>query len=66
MAASFSVTVNIPTSDTRAIEVMWSQRGAELAAGAVRKAGGAATSGTMFADGGVSIGTWTYTPQAAS
>lgn len=66
MAASFSVTVNIPTSETRAIEVMWAQRGAELAAGAVRKAGGAATSGTMFADGGVSIGTWTYTPQAAS
>ena len=66
MAANLSVTVNIPTSETRQIETMWAQRGAELAASAVRRAGGAATSGNMISDGGVSIGSWTYTPQAAS
>jgi hypothetical protein len=66
MAASLSITVNIPTSETRAIEVMWASRGAELASHAVRRAGGTVTTANITADGGQVIGTWTYTPQAAS
>jgi hypothetical protein len=66
MAASFTITVNIPTADTRAIETMWAARAAQLAAHAVRSAGGAATSGNITADGGVALGTWAYTPQASS
>ena len=66
MAASLSVTVNIPTAETRAIEVKWCDRALQLAAHAIRRAGGQATSGDITGDGGVLLGSWVYTPEAAS
>ena len=66
MAASFSVTVNIPNVDTRRAEVAHAARSAIFAAHDVQKAGGQATSGNVVMDGGIVIGSWSYTPQAAA
>jgi hypothetical protein len=62
------VTVNnaSPALDRKAQEVQVVARALELAAHAIRKAGGATTSGNIIADGGVTVGTWTYTAQASS
>ena len=66
MPASLSVTVNIPTAETRAIEVKWCDRALQLAAHAIRRNGGAQTSGDITGDGGILLGSWVYTPQAKS
>jgi hypothetical protein len=62
------VTVNnaSPALDKKAQEVQVVARALELAAQSIRMAGGAATSGNIIADGGVTIGSWTYTAQASS
>jgi hypothetical protein len=60
--ASFSITVNIPASDSRKAEAMWGARGAKLAIEGLQQASGQVTSGVMLADGAVNIGSWTYTP----
>jgi hypothetical protein len=61
------ITVNNPSPalDKRAQEVQIVHRALDLAANDIRRNGGAKASGTMT-DGGVTIGTWTYTAQAAS
>ncbi len=64
--ASFTVTVNIPSSDSKHAEAMWAARGARLAAEAVQAAGGTVTSGTMLADGALNIGSWSYTPTSSN
>jgi len=65
-AASFTITVSPPTSMTRAIELMWAQRGVALAMENARGAGGQTTSGTISADGVSALASWTYTPGASS
>jgi hypothetical protein len=42
------------------------QRALDLAESAIRSPGGAVTSGTITGDGGVVLGSWTYTPVAGS
>jgi hypothetical protein len=66
MAASFSITVNIPTCDTRRAEVAHAARSAKFAAFALQSTGGQQTSGNLVMDGGIVIGSWAYTPQASS
>jgi hypothetical protein len=66
MAASFSITVNIPTCDTRRAEVMHAARCARFAAQAVQAPGGQQTSGNLVTETGTVIGSWAYTPQAPS
>jgi hypothetical protein len=66
MAASCTITVNIPTSDYRADEVMWINRALLLVAPVIRRDGGRTTSGNITADNGMLIGTWSYTPMAPS
>jgi hypothetical protein len=41
-------------------------RALDLAESAIRGPGGAVTSGNIIGDGGVLLGTWSYTPQASS
>lgn len=65
MAASLTITINIPACDKRAGELLYAQRAAVLAGAAARAAGGALTSGAIIYDG-QNIGSWSYTPQAAS
>jgi hypothetical protein len=61
------ITVNNPSPamDKRAGEVQVIQRALDIAANQIRGAGGASASGTMT-DGGVTLGTWTYTAVASS
>ena len=61
------ITVNNPSTamDKRAGEVALVARAASIAASQIRKAGGASASGTMT-DGGVTLGTWTYTAVAST
>jgi hypothetical protein len=61
------ITVNnlSPVLDKRFQEVQVVQRALVIAEGQIRGAGGAVASGTMT-DGGVTLGTWTYTAQASS
>jgi hypothetical protein len=61
------ITVNNPSTamDKRAGEVQVVQRALDIAANQIRRAGGASASGTMT-DGGVTLGTWTYTAVASS
>jgi hypothetical protein len=63
-----TLTVNFPSSqlDKRHQEVALIQRALDLAESAIRGPGGAVTSGNINGDGGVLLGTWTYTPQAGS
>lgn len=62
------VTVNVPSPalSTRAQEVQLTARACELAAHAIRGAGGATASGNILDSGAVVIGTWTYTAVASS
>jgi hypothetical protein len=62
------ITVNVPSPalSTRAQETALVSRACELAAQAIRGAGGAQTSGTIFDTGAAVIGTWAYTPVASS
>lgn len=64
--ALLTLTVNDATRDTRAQEVALISRALNLAAHDIRAAGGAKTSGNINDDFAVTIGTWTYTPGAAS
>ena len=66
--ALLSLTVNnaIPALDKQAGEVALIARALDLAANDIRRNGGAKTSGNIIGDGGVTLGTWTYTAQAAS
>jgi hypothetical protein len=66
MVASFAITVNIPTCDTRRAEVAHGARSARFAAFDLQAKGGQQTSGNLVMDGGIVIGSWTYTPQAPS
>jgi hypothetical protein len=62
------ITVNDPSTPlaTRAQEVALTARACELAAQAIRSAGGTQTSGNILDTGATVIGSWTYTPQASS
>ena len=62
------ITINnlSPALDKKFQEVQVVARGLELAAQAIRGAGGQVTSGDILNDGAAVIGTWTYTPQAGS
>jgi hypothetical protein len=66
--ALLSLTVNnaSPALDKQHQEVQLIDRALQLAKMDIRSNGGKKTSGNIATDGGVVIGTWTYTPQAAS
>jgi hypothetical protein len=63
-----TVVINAPVValEKRFQEVDFIARGLALAAQAIQAAGGQTTSGSIATDGAVIIGSWTYTPQAAS
>lgn len=65
--ALLTLTVNnaSPVLDKKYGEVALIYRALDLAQQQIRSAGGLVTSGTMT-DQGVTLGTWTYTPQASS
>ena len=62
------VTVNnlSPALDKKFQEVQVIARALALAAQAISGPGGQVTSGNIIGDGGVTLGTFTYTPQAQS
>jgi hypothetical protein len=62
------ITVNnqAPALDKKYSETQLIARALELASQAIRSAGGTVTSGNIVNDGGVVIGSFTYTPQATS
>jgi hypothetical protein len=62
------ITINnlSPALDKKFQEVQVVARGLALASQAIAGAGGQVTSGNILNDGATVIGTWTYTPQAAS
>ena len=66
--ALLSLTVNnqAPALDKQGQEVALIARALALAAGDIRRNGGAKTSGNIINDGGVTIGTWTYTAVASN
>jgi hypothetical protein len=66
--ALLTLTVNntSPAMDKKYGEVALIARALDLAAQSIRMAGGSVTSGNINGDGGVLLGTWTYTPQATS
>jgi hypothetical protein len=67
--ALLTITVNnaSPALDKQHQEVALIDRALQLAKADIRSNGGKKTSGNILADGGVVVlGTWTYTPQAAS
>jgi hypothetical protein len=66
--ALFTLIVNnaSPALDKQHQEVQLIDRALVLAKMDVRSNGGKKTSGNIVTDGAVVIGTWTYTPQAAS
>jgi hypothetical protein len=51
--------------DQRFQEAQWIARALRLAEQAMRQANGTVTSGDIVHDGGVVIGSWLFTPQAA-
>jgi hypothetical protein len=63
-----TLTVNnaAPALDRKAQEVQVIARALELAAQSIRMAGGLATSANIVDTGGVTVGSWSYTPQASS
>jgi hypothetical protein len=65
--ALLTLTVNnlSPALDKRFQEVQVIARALDLAENAIRSAGGQTASGNIT-DAGVTLGTWTYTPQASS
>ena len=66
--ALFTLTVNnlAPALDKKFQEVQVIARALNLAETAVRSAGGQQASGNINTDGGVLLGSWTYTSQASS
>jgi hypothetical protein len=62
------VTINnlSPVLDKRFQEVQVISRALDLAQQAICSPGGTVTSGNINGDGGILLGTWTYTPQASS
>jgi hypothetical protein len=66
--ALLTLTVNnaSPALDKQHQEVQLIDRALQLAKTDIRSNGGKKTSGNIANDGGVVIGTWTYTPQASS
>jgi hypothetical protein len=62
------ITVNDPATPlaTRAQETQLTARACQLAAEAIRSAGGAAASGNIVDTGANVIGSWTYTAVATS
>jgi hypothetical protein len=62
------ITINDPSPalSTRAQETQIVARGLELAAEAIRSAGGASASGNIIDTGAAVIGSWVYTPVASS
>jgi hypothetical protein len=62
------ITINnlSPALDKKFQEVQVVARGLELAAQAIRGAGGQVTSGDILNDGAAVIGTWSYITQAGS
>jgi hypothetical protein len=66
--ALLTLTVNnlAPALDKKTQEVAVIARALGIAAQLVQSQGGLVTSGNILVDGGVNIGTWTYTPQASS
>lgn len=66
--ALFTVTVDnrSPALDRRDQECAVIARALDLAANDLRRSGGAKTSGSIIDGGGVSVGSWLYSPQATS
>ena len=64
MANIFTLTVTDNGKDTKQAEVQQVSRALDLALHDVRSRGGGATSGTMYDDKGVVLGTWSYTGSA--
>jgi hypothetical protein len=66
--ALLTLTVNnaSPALDKQSQEVSLIDRALTLAKQDVRSNGGKKTSGNINGDGGVLLGSWTYTPQAGS
>lgn len=68
--ALLTLTLNNPALNTTGLqhqETQYIARCLQLAAIDIRSAGGKKTSGSILADGGVTVlGTWTYTPVASS
>lgn len=66
--ALFTLTVNnqSPALEHKSSEVAVIARALGIAAQLVQSQGGLVTSGNITVDGGVNIGSWTYTPQATS
>ena len=62
------ITVNnqAPALDKKFQEVQVIARALDLAEAAIRGGGGVVTSGNIVSDGGVTIGSFVYTPQATS
>jgi hypothetical protein len=63
MAATFTVSLALPDSSTRAIELALVERALEICARNSRSAGGQVTNGTV-ADGPLRFGSYTYAPSA--
>ena len=63
-----TLTVNNPSPvlDKRAQEVQLIARALDLASFAILSPGGTVTSGNINGDGGVTLGTWNYSPQAST
>lgn len=62
--ATFVVTIDVPASPTRAVELFYIDRGLEIAANMARSAGGQVLSGTMETDQFLALGSYVYTPTA--
>jgi hypothetical protein len=65
-AAVVTINTITPQLDKKFQETTLIARGLSLAAQAIQQAGGTVTSGNINNDGGVLIGSWTYTPAASS
>ena len=65
MANIFTLTVTDTTKETKSAEVQQVARALSIAAHDVRSKGGAATSGNIVDDGGVVIGSWSFTGSAS-
>jgi hypothetical protein len=67
MALAVITVNNLATPlDKKFQEVRFIARALDLAEQAISAPGGTVTGGNIINDGGVVIGTWTYTPQASS
>jgi hypothetical protein len=66
MTTLATILVTDATQPTKAIEVARVARALEIAAQAIRAAGGAVTSANIIDSGGVTIGSWTLTGTAPS